>query len=93
MTAADLTRFEANMIQFVRSELEIGLVFASLAVNSQTDEKWQRNRQNARKAYDTAQHFLDEHVAAEERRKHADLLDGLSELRNLLIGLGAKFDE
>ena len=81
------------MLQFIRSELETGMTFASLALNSESDGKRQRNQQNARKAYDSAQHFLEEHIAREKTTKQTDLLEGLTQLKNLLTGLGEKFDE
>ena len=80
------------MIQFVQNELEMGTTFASLALDSQTEEKRQRNRENARKAYDTARHFLENHAAAEAIAQ-PDLFVRLSELRRLLIQLGEKVEE
>ena len=63
-------QFESGMRQFIRSELETGITFASLALDRALDERveetrLQRNRQNARKPYDTANHFLNEHSIGE----------------------------
>jgi len=85
-------QFECNMLQFLHSELETGMTFASVALDSQTEEKRLRNRQNARKAYDTAKHFLEEH-AARSTVAQPDLLEGIIKLRSLLVQLGERFEE
>jgi hypothetical protein len=92
MSTSERTRFELSMLQFLQSELETGMTFASLALDGQTEEKRERNRQNARKAYDTAKHFLEER-APEEIATRPDLRDRLTTLRSLLVQLGEKFAE
>jgi hypothetical protein len=91
MRAVDRTQFESAMLQFLRAELETGMTFASLARDSRTEEKRDRNLVNARKAYDTAKHFLEEH-APEEVAARSDLLDRLTKLRSELVELGTKFE-
>jgi hypothetical protein len=91
MSAVDRAQFESTMLQFLQGELETGMTFAALARDSQTDEKRHRNVLNARKAYDTAKHFLEQH-APEEVATRPDLLEGLSKLRHVLIRLGEKFE-
>ena len=92
MSANDRAQFESNMLQFLQNELEMGTTFASLALDSRSDEKRYRNRQNARKAYDTAQHFLEEHAAGTAVAQ-PDLFLRLTQLRNLLVRLGEQFGE
>jgi len=92
MTAADPARFKASILQFIRIELETGMTYASVALTSHSNEKRQRNKQNARKAHDTAQRFLGELVAG-ERTGQPDLIAGLIQLKSLLTGLGEKFEE
>ena len=92
MSTSERTRFELSMLQFLQSELETGMTFASLARDSQTDEKRHRNVLNARKAYDTAKHFLEERAPGEIAMR-PDLRDRLTTLRSLLVRLGEKFDE
>ena len=82
---------ELTVRQFIRNELEMGITFASLARNSQTDEKWQRTRQKARNAYDTANHFFEQHPAGEVAEQHG-LLVRMTTLRHLLLELGETFE-
>ena len=92
MSTGERAQFEASMLQFLQSELQTGMTFASLARDSQTDEKRRRNQQNARKAYDTAKHFLEEH-SARGSVAQPHLLEGLTELKNVLVRLGESFGE
>ena len=91
MSADDRAQFESNMRQFIQTELETGIAFASVALDEETGDKRDRNQQNARKAYDTAQHFLREH-APEDMTAQPGLLDRLTRLRDLLIQLGEKVE-
>lgn len=45
-------------IEFLRSEAITGLTFSRIALRSTDQEKTDRNRANARKAYDALLHFL-----------------------------------
>jgi hypothetical protein len=92
MSSPAREQFENTMVQFIYSELETGITFASLALDSQTDEKRQRNRQNARKAFDTARHFLKQR-AVEEIVAQPDLQERLNKLKQLLRELGEKVEE
>jgi len=80
------------MMQFMRTELETGITFAHLAQNKSTVEAQQRNRQNARRAYDTANHFLNEHSVGESALE-PNLLARLTTLRQLLLQLGETFED
>lgn len=85
-------QFERNKGDFILVEVESGLTFAKVALDAEDEEKLNRNRKNARKAYDTACRFLQESVIKDEelRRK---ALTGLAELRRDLQELGEKFPE
>ena len=85
-------QFESGMRRFIRTEVETGITFASLALDRALDDRveearLQRNRQNARKAYDTANHFLNEHPVGESATEPI-LLARLTTLRHLLLELG-----
>ena len=45
-------------VEFLRTELRTGLTMAKIAREAQSRNKIDRNRANARKAYDTALHFI-----------------------------------
>jgi len=49
---------ENREIQFIRAEVLTGLTFAKIALGSRHQEKTDRNRANARKAYDTLLRFM-----------------------------------
>jgi hypothetical protein len=92
MTAEDRAQFESNILQFIKTEVEMGMTFASLALDGETEEKRQRNREHARKAYDTAQHFLEEHAHQKIVLPPA-MLEGLTKLRKLLVQMGENFEQ
>jgi hypothetical protein len=50
--------FHQSGFQFVNAELDTGLTFARIALGAKGPNKVERNRMNARKAYDSALHFL-----------------------------------
>jgi hypothetical protein len=45
-------------IVFVQIELQIGMTFASIAANARDENKFNRNRENATRAYRTALYFV-----------------------------------
>ena len=45
-------------IAFVEIELQIGMTFASIAANARDENKFNRNRENAKRAYRTALYFM-----------------------------------
>ena len=52
---------EANLdagIAFLQIELQIGMTFASIAANARDENKFNRNRENAKRAYRTALYFV-----------------------------------
>jgi hypothetical protein len=48
----------ATSVDFLNTEADTGLMFAGIALESDTEEKMTRNRANARKAYDTILRFI-----------------------------------
>ncbi len=54
--------YHESGFKFVNAELDTGLTFVRIAMGAKAgrraSEKMQRNRMNARKAYDSALHFL-----------------------------------
>ncbi|HKT51708.1 MAG TPA: hypothetical protein VJV96_15520 [Candidatus Angelobacter sp.] len=50
--------FHQSGFSFVNAELDTGLTFARIALGAKGRDKVDRNRVNARKAYDSAMHFL-----------------------------------
>ncbi len=80
------------MENFILTEVETGMTFASLALNSATEEKRRRTRQNGRKAYDTAMHFWTKYPSPDATLQ-SSLHARLTELRGLLLQLGETFKE
>lgn len=78
---------QQNGVDFLFAELQAGLTFARIA-SSRTSgpEKVERNRYNARKAYDSILHFR-ERVSLSDPEV-ARLTAGVKELRKALEGLG-----
>ena len=71
---------------FVHAELNTGLTFARVAATAKYPDKFERNRINARKAYDTALKYMDMDKAqsAELQQKHDELKRALQQLGELL---------
>ena len=77
--------YHQSGIQFVNVELDTGLTFLRIALGAKGRGKINRNRVNARKAYDSALHFLaNVSLNKEEMRlvqeKLASLKSGLEKL-------------
>ena len=76
-------------VEFLFTELQAGLTFARIALSSKTDDaKTERNRKNARKAYDSLLHFQGRiSLSVEEKKKYEE---GKKELKAALQRLGEK---
>ena len=72
-------------IDFLRTELETGVTFANLALNAQDLPKHERNRANARTAYDKFQEYAS--GIALSREETRELTELSSELKRLLLTL------
>jgi len=83
-------RVEQAMQAFIFTEVECGTAFAALALSAYSDGKRQRNRHNARKAYDTAVYFWNKHPVFELPAQYK-LLVRLAKLRRMLVTLGEIF--
>jgi hypothetical protein len=53
-------QFEKNKQNFILTEIESGIAFGRIARDADYQQKRERNLENARKAFYTAQHFLTE---------------------------------
>ena len=71
---------------FLRAELRVGLTRTAIAQKASTESKRERNRIEARKAYDSVLRFLPEATLSPEEKKEIDLK--LVELRFSLQSLG-----
>ena len=90
---ADFPKREHNYhqsgLQFVNAELDTGLTFARIALGAEGRAKIDRNRMNARKAYDSALHFLaTTSLNAEESRR---INEKFAALKSNLQQLGETF--
>jgi len=73
-------------IEFLRTEVEMALVFSRIASGAQDSEKRLRNVQNARTGYDALLHFMQILTLTADERAEMQL--EASELRQQLINLG-----
>jgi hypothetical protein len=83
--------FEQRMLSFILTEVETGIAFASIALGSTTEEKRQRNRDSARKAYSSAAHFWKKHPFAGQTVRQ-ELLVRAGMLEQMLVQLGESFE-
>ena len=72
--------------QFLRTELLAGLNFAKIALEAEDQKKVERNRVNARKAYDALLRFIPDAALSSEETK--EINSQLSELKADLQRLG-----
>ena len=72
--------------QFLRTELLAGLNFSKIALAAEDESKIERNRVNARKAYDALLRFIPDAVLSSEETK--EINSQLSELKADLQRLG-----
>jgi len=72
-------------LTFVRTELETGFTFATIAAQARDEEKIDRNRANARKACWSARHFMERMPlsASESDELHQKLEELEGRLRRL----------
>jgi hypothetical protein len=77
---------EAAKIQFIVTELDLAHTFCKIAASADDEVQRRRNRAKARKAYDTALHFLAGATPTPETRQVID--NKVKRLRSLLRSLG-----
>jgi len=75
-----------NDMMFFRAELRTGLTLSRIALTAKREDKIQRNRVNARKAYDCILHFVPS--ATLSRADVEEIQDRMTELRSNLRRLG-----
>ena len=86
------TDLNANGIEFLKTDLETGLTFASIAVNAGDDlAKKRRNQANARKAYDTVLAWSRRIVLTKTDAHQIE--EKLGKLQAILRSLGEEFKE
>lgn len=78
--------YRQSTLQFVNTELDTGLTFARIAVGSRTRTKKERNCTNARKAYQSALHMLQQLSLSKEEA--SAISDKVATLRSSLEKLG-----
>jgi len=71
---------------FLKTEVQTGLLFAKIALESKNPHKISRNTLNARKAYDTLLYFLNDTVLNEDADSEFHIK--LATLRGNLLELG-----
>ena len=72
--------------QFLHNEIHPGLSFTKIALEAEDPSKIERNRTNARKAYDALLHFIPNAVLSPEETTQIN--SGLAELKADLQKLG-----
>ena len=73
-------------VEFLRTELRTGLTMAKIARETQSPNKADRNRANARKAYDTALRFFAKTSLTDEEAE--ELRGMITRLKSALTALG-----
>ena len=73
-------------MEFLGTELRAGITRANIAKNTSDESKKQRNRQEARKAYDAVLRFLPGTFLSQEEKEEID--SKLTELKFALRSLG-----
>ena len=81
--SADTHRSETD---FLRTEILTGLTMAKIALDSTHKSKRERNRANARKAYDAVVHFM--RSSTLEGYEADEIKRGLAQLKSELMKLG-----
>ena len=71
---------------FLKNELQTGITFADLALTARHEDRRERNKANARKAYDTALRFMS--TGSPTPKITAEMEDRLEHLRAQLKKLG-----
>ncbi len=81
-----VSRVNSAEMEFVRAELLAGITRANIARNASDESKKQRNRREARKAYDAILRYLPQTFPSQEEKDQID--SKLTELKFALRSLG-----
>ena len=76
----------ATEVDFLRSEIDTGLTLCRIASETANADKIERNRSNARKAYESVLRFLPRVPLAND--EHQEITSKLRKLRKRLQALG-----
>lgn len=79
---------ERSALAFLNAEIHTGLTMAHIALRARRPDKKERNRTNARKAYDAILHYLPQSNLSSSEAK--EIQSRLAELRSVLQRLGEK---
>jgi hypothetical protein len=82
-------QLNATSADFLKIDVKTALTFSGLALETDNEEKKQRNRKNARKAYDTILHL--QHNVTFTPSDEVYMHQMLGRLKNDLERLGEKF--
>ena len=82
----DLKRHTAGSFAFLRTSAHTGLTYASIAWTANDEEKVRRHRANARRAYDSIQHFMKQVELTSDEQ--AELAPKVEKLKRELHALG-----
>jgi hypothetical protein len=74
---------------FLRAELFAGMTRANIAQTTSDEDKKDRNRREARKAYDAILRFLPQTFLSEEEKEQID--SRLADLKFMLLSVGEEF--
>ena len=74
---------DAASVEFLKTELETGITFADLALSAKHEDKLERTKANARKAYDTALRFMEKLKPEDAAELEVRLKHLVSKLRQL----------
>jgi len=95
LTAMDATSrlandFNRSGTDFLRVEVQTGLTFADIAMREEPGSgQWAKNRNNARKAYDTVLRLRGRLEITNQAAAH-EIEEGLKQLRSALVRLGER---
>jgi len=81
-----MKNLEDGEIEFLRAEALTGVTFAKIALGARRQEKIDRNRVNAKKAYDTLLRFMPEDIGTDGA--WTEIRARLAELKSHLQQLG-----
>ncbi len=83
-------RSESKIVKALKTDLKVGLTFAAIALQRSDDLERQRNRRNARVAYETVLRFAKRVPLAPSDK--AEIESRAAELRAALLQLGESVD-
>jgi hypothetical protein len=82
----DRKRHTAGTFTFLRTSADTGLIYASIAWTANDEEKVRRHRANARRAYNSIQHFIKQVELTSDEK--AELTPKVEKLKRELHALG-----